>query len=231
MGRQQHGDLLLAGDAGQQADDLLNTADVQVGQRLVQQEQPGAADQGVRDQHPLLLATGQIPHPGIGEALGIDRVQHLADRLAARPRAQRYTEAVPIQPERDQVPGPHRHVRVQEDLLRDIADGRVPPGAWPSQDGHAPGGRPLQAEDHPQQRRLACPVRADQAGELAGADGEAYVVEDLPAAQGHADPGDVEDLFCDGAGRRPVGHHSFCVEILSATALRRALTSATIHDW
>ena len=64
VGGQQHGDLLLAGDAGEQADDLLAAAEVEVGQRLVQQQQPGAADQGVRDQHPLLLAAGQSSRPG-----------------------------------------------------------------------------------------------------------------------------------------------------------------------
>jgi hypothetical protein len=37
----------------------------------------------VSDQHPLLLAAGRIPDPGIGEPVGVDGVQHLPHRLTA----------------------------------------------------------------------------------------------------------------------------------------------------
>ena len=72
--RDQHGDLLLRGDPAEQRDDLLLAADVEVGQRLVEQQQPGTADQRVRDQDPLLLAAGQVADPGVGEPLGVDGV-------------------------------------------------------------------------------------------------------------------------------------------------------------
>ena len=67
MGGEQHGDALVAGDPVEQLDDLVAAAQVEVGQRLVQQQQLGSADQGVGDQDPLLLATGQPPDPGVGE--------------------------------------------------------------------------------------------------------------------------------------------------------------------
>src|SRR4029077_2073095 len=79
---QQHGDLLLAGDPGEQGDDLLAAAQVEVGQRLIEQEQPGPADQCVGDQYPLLLAARQVPDPSVGEPVGVDGVQHLPHRLA-----------------------------------------------------------------------------------------------------------------------------------------------------
>ncbi len=44
------------GDPRQQSDDLLGAAQVEVRQRLVEQQQRRAADQRVRDQDPLLLA-------------------------------------------------------------------------------------------------------------------------------------------------------------------------------
>ncbi len=55
---------------------------VEVGERLVEQQQPRPADQRVGDQHPLLLAAGQVPDARVGEALGLDRRQHLVDELA-----------------------------------------------------------------------------------------------------------------------------------------------------
>ena len=51
------------------------------------------------------------------------------------------------------------------------------------EDRYPAAGGPLQAEDHPQQRRLARAVGADQPGELPGVDGEADIVEDLPPRQ------------------------------------------------
>ncbi len=58
------------------------------------------------------------------------------------------------------------------------------------------------------------------------------------AAEADADPLDGERLAVAGGQARlgrdhrvPVRHHSLAVEILSATALRSAWTSASIHDW
>ena len=100
-------------------------ADVEVGQRLVEQQQPGPADQGVGDQHPLLLAPGELPDPGVGEAAR--RRRRAASR---RPRARRLLERsgipkpVTVDPERHQVPGPQRHVGVEQRLLGHVADRR-----------------------------------------------------------------------------------------------------------
>ena len=148
MRGQQYRYLLSGRDAVQQGNDLLAAADVEVGQGLVQQQQPRAADQGVRDQYPLLLPAGQQPHPGISEPGRVDRVQHLGDRFAAGAGGDRDPEPVPVDPQPHQVPGPHRHVRVEEDLLRDIPDRAVPRGPGPPAHGHRPRGGPLQAQDH-----------------------------------------------------------------------------------
>ena len=57
----EHGDLLLRRDARQEVDDLLLAPDVQVREGLVKQQQARPADQCVRDEDPLLLATRKIP--------------------------------------------------------------------------------------------------------------------------------------------------------------------------
>ncbi len=94
--RQQHGDLLLAGDSGQQGDDLLAAAQVEVGQRLVEQQQPGPADQCLGDEDPLLLSAGQRPDPGIGEPIGVNSMQHLPDGVVAVRRPQPESVPVPV---------------------------------------------------------------------------------------------------------------------------------------
>ncbi len=231
VSRDQHRDPLLPGDAGEQRDDLLLAGDVEVGQRLVEQQQAGAADQRVRDQDPLLLPAGQQPDPRVRDVLGVDGRQHLVHQLAPRPRRQRDAEPVPVQAKPDQVPGPQRHVGIELDLLRHVADPRHPRPARPAVDPHLAGVGRQQAEYHPQQGGLARPVGADQADELTGLDPQSHVLEHLAAAESHADVVDGEHVF-GGGGCSLVGHrHNFCVEILSVTARCRAATSASIHDW
>ena len=52
----QHRDLLLAGDAREQRHDFLGAAQVEVRERLIEEQQPRSGDQRVRDQDALLLA-------------------------------------------------------------------------------------------------------------------------------------------------------------------------------
>ena len=56
------------------------------------------------------------------------------------------------------------------------------------------------------------------------------LIEDLPPGQGDTDLLDTEDAG-GSSGARMVGHHSFCVEVLLATALPMAFTSASIQFW
>ena len=136
---------------------------------------------------------------------------------------------LPVDPERHQVPGPQRHVRIEQDLLGDVADGPVPPARGAPSDEDLPGGRAFEAEDHPQQGGLAGAVGADQPGELPGPHAEADVVEDLRRRQRHADALDRQESHRRVAGCRSItGAGSRC---RAATAFRMALTSASIHDW
>ena len=123
----QHRDLLFRRDSRQQIDDLLLAGDVEVRQRLVQEQQPRAADQRVGDQDPLLLTAGELADTRVRESLGVDRVEHLVDLASGATRdGQREAEPLPVDAEPDQVPGAQRHVRVQRDPLRHVADQRSP---------------------------------------------------------------------------------------------------------
>jgi hypothetical protein len=64
---------------------------------------------------------------------------------------------VAVDAERDEVASAQRHVGIQRELLRHVADLRVAARARGTGDEHAPGdGRaPGEPEDHPEQGRLA----------------------------------------------------------------------------
>ena len=80
---EQHSGLELARQAAQQGDDPGDAAHVQIGERFVQQQQAWTPDQGMRDQHPLLLAAGEVADPLIGERRRLHRFEHLVDLPAA----------------------------------------------------------------------------------------------------------------------------------------------------
>ena len=50
----------------EEPDDLLLVAQVEVGQRLVEQQQFGVVDDRLGDGDPLLLAAGELGHPAVG---------------------------------------------------------------------------------------------------------------------------------------------------------------------
>jgi hypothetical protein len=161
---------------------------------------------------------------------------------------------VGIQAEADEVAGAQRHVGVEQELLRHVADPREAPtrpfvpcapdprSALGAAEEDPPGARRLQAQDHPQERGLTGPVGADQPGELAGPDVEMDVAEHLAPAELHADPLHGEDRvaalgllagrgICSRSVALAPGHQSLWVETRRATASRSARTSASIQDW
>ena len=192
------------------ADDLLGAAQIEVRQRLVEQQQLRAADQRVRDQDPLLLAARQLPDARVGERARVDRVEHLLHQRAARAGGEREARAG------------GRRARARPGRARAAAcPGRAGTSAGRSRHRRRDRRRRrrarsraggLQPEDHAEQRRLAGAVGADQAGELARADREADVVEHRPPAQPDGDALDGERLSRLGGGRRSVAHFSVSVE-------------------
>ncbi len=112
----------------------------------------------------------RLADPLVGEALGVHGAQHLVDLLALGPAGQRQAEPVPVQAQADQVAGADRHVRVELDLLRHVADQALAGRVRLTADADRARGRRGQPEDDPQQGRLPGAVGADQADELAGAD-------------------------------------------------------------
>ena len=179
---------------------------------------------------PLQLAPGELADACVGKSLRVYGCEHLVYELAPPTRRKRHAETVPVDAEPHEVTRPQGHVRVEVDPLGDIADGTVAPLARSARDLHRARRRHLESEDHLEHRRLARPVRADEAGELPRAHSEADLVEDLAPGEDQRHALEREHLLPAVTGLCR-GAHKRSVEILSATAFRRALTSASIQVW
>ena len=94
---------------------------------------------------------------------------------------QRYAQPAAVYAQFDQVPGPHWEVRVEQHLLRDVADGMT--SRPPTGQRYTARRNWLEAEDRPQQRGLAGTVHPDEACDLPCCDRERDLAEDLPARQ------------------------------------------------
>jgi hypothetical protein len=70
-------------------------------------------------------------------------VQHRVDRFSSLLGRDGEAEAVPVDPERHEVTGTQRHVRVEQNLLGDVTDRRVPVGSGRPKHEHASRARTL----------------------------------------------------------------------------------------
>ena len=224
MSGEQHRGLEFPRQAPQQRNDPSNAADIQIGERFVEQQQPRTADQSVRDQQALLLAARQVADPLIAERRSIHRVEHFVHLATTPLRGQRHTQTVAIEAERHEIARAHRHVGVKHEFLRHVAD-RGPAAAL---DGHTAARRRDEAEDRAQERRLSRPVGADQTAELARIQSEVDILENGAAGERDARLTDCENLApCQHVRQCP-----FCsvsVDALFVSAFSRAATSASIH--
>ena len=184
----------------EQRDDLLHAPRVEVGQGLVEEQQLRSADEGVGDEHPLLLAAREASRPGCRRTPRRRRRASVWSTgwrcsFGRRPNPNRW----PSRPERHQVPGPHRDVGIEDDLLGHVAERPrlAVRGSPPHPDG--PGVRAAAAEDDPQQCRLADAVGPDEPGELA-ADGSRRRRRRAPIVRPENETLDLVDLR--GRGRR-----------------------------
>ena len=107
----------------EQRHDLLHALRVEVRERLVQQEELRPADQGVRDEDPLLLSPGELPRrlSAKRSASTSCRICSTSSRWLRAPS--REAVAMGVEPERDEVTRAHRDVGVDDDLLRHVAEG------------------------------------------------------------------------------------------------------------
>jgi hypothetical protein len=157
---------------------------IEIGQRLVEQKYLGIAHDGATHGDALALSAGELPRIAIeigGEPENFRRaIDPLGDLIVARA----------AQPHGEAHIGGDRHVRIERVILehhrgvalfgRQVVDDAV---------GNADlaGADVLQSRDHPQQRGLAAPGRADQHDEFAIGDLDIHVMDYMDRAKGFAD--------------------------------------------
>ncbi len=155
----------------QQVEHFVAGLDVDAGGGFVHQQELGAGEQGPGDEHPLLLAPGQLADVAItelGDTQALQHLGHLELLLPAGPG--------------EQAPGGtgHEHALAH-------GDREVPVDGLHL--GHVGGGQPRPAPDRageegnpshdgPEQRRLSRARRSHHPAELTGDDGEVDVDED-----------------------------------------------------
>ncbi len=176
--------------------DLVPQQGIEVGQRLVEQHQPGLVHQGAGQRHTLLLAAGQLrrrPVDPPGEPHLPEHPRHPFADLGLRH---------PAHPQRQADVAGHRHVRPDGIGLEHDAEfarfGRqVDPGGGvehhlAADPDHA-GIRRFQPGQAAQHRRLAAPAGAEQRGRTAFADGERNPVQRRMRSVAFDQPVDLDE--------------------------------------
>src|SRR5215211_4040128 len=162
VGDHHHRHPALAVEAGQQFQDLLARARVEVAGGLVGQQHGRVADQGPGDGHPLLLAPRELGGPVLEPVPEPDRGQGLGGQPPPLGPAK-----APVDKGQADVGdrrGPGQQLEVLEHEPDDpVADrGQLvlgQPGDVAAVEAQGPRGRPVQPAEQPQQGRLARPAR------------------------------------------------------------------------
>jgi hypothetical protein len=137
---------------------------VEVGERLVEEEQTGPPDHRPPHRHTLALTAGQPAGSPIEHVVDMEQLGDLADPACdlVVPHARHLQREA-------EVLG-HGHVRIERSALeghREVTPLRRQVGHVVTVDDDLPRRRLLQAGDHPQQGGLAAPRRSDHHDELA----------------------------------------------------------------
>ncbi len=143
---------------------VLAEAGVERSERLVEQQHARAQDEGARERDALLLAARELARL----ALLVARELHQRERLGDRLGALALRDLLVLEPEGDVV----GHVEVREERVAlehgvDVAAVRRRLRDVLAVEQDAPAGRPLEARDHAQRRRLAAAGGPDHGEELA----------------------------------------------------------------
>jgi len=166
--------------------------DIEVRERLVEQQQLRTRCKGTGEGHALLLSTGQLVRKAAARVGQADHIEQFGHASGALRRGHA------TQPEAD-VAG-HGQVREQRIVLEHHADlpllrGHLPtgPGDFDAVDQDPAGHHRLEAGDAAQDGRLAAAACAEQAADLAARERERQVVEHGDRSVGMADLFEAED--------------------------------------
>ena len=187
VGGDEHGQPVL-GEAVDLVPELAPRLRIDAGGRLVEEQQPRLVHDAGGEREPLLPAAGERAGELVLAARQAEAVERLVDGLAeVRQR---------IEPRDELEVLADRQILVEGEALRHVADLALDRLGLAldvvAEAGPLAGGRPEQAADQADRRRLAGAVRPEEADDLARRDLEVDIVHD----------GLVAEAFWSGRGRR-----------------------------
>ena len=162
---------------------------VEVGERLVEQQQLRPLDQGAGECHALLLAAGELRRPALQQLLHL----HQACRLLGAPARVRLGHLLELEREHDVLQ--HAHVRIERVGLEhdaDIAIARLDLVDQGAVEQHLAAARQVDAGEHQQARRLAAAGRAEQGYELAVLDHQVHARDHQDVAEALLDVAELD---------------------------------------
>jgi len=168
--------LALTGQPAQEAAQPADPFRVQSVGGLVEDDHPGVPEQCGREAEPLAHAHGVASGALVRRGRDADQLEHLVDPTVLDPADRgQYPQVVASGPARVEV----RRLQCRTHLLQRVGDVVVVLAV----DRRGALGRPDQPEQHSQGRRFSGAVRAEEAGDPTGLDGEVEVVDGSEAAE------------------------------------------------
>jgi hypothetical protein len=187
---------------------LLQTADkfhhsalvvrIEADQRLVEEQETRAAEQGLGEEQPLALAAGQLAERPPGETGRADQAEDPLDIMPPGGVQKRQSPAVAVDRRGDEIPAAQPGRRDRAAGLRHVADRRISARGRCTEDADAPGRRTKQAQDRTHHRGLPGTVRAEHTDERVLGDDEIHPRKDIAAAQLERDAFELDGV--QGAG-------------------------------
>src|SRR5581483_1883962 len=194
---QEHGDAFVA-DAADELAERQPLRRIHAGGGLVQREQPRLGGERTGNFQPALIAVRQAPRAVVGAGADADVIEQ---RQGARQNLALLGERARVAQHRAEHAGPRAHVAADHHILERREVGEEPDVLKGARD--AGGGNFMRRQrrdialgeakaaavgcvdtgEQVEKRRLACPVRADQAIDVARGDGEGDVLQRLQSAE------------------------------------------------
>ena len=131
---------------------------------------PRVSDQRLGKQKPLLLAPGKLSNRTVGVCFGIHRTNRRGRRAFNARTRESHAPPVAVDAKAHEVASANRQLGVERGPLGNVADQRIAPAGFLAQHMQLPVGRGKQAEDHPDQGRLAAAVGPEDGDPVLPAD-------------------------------------------------------------
>jgi hypothetical protein len=224
VGGEQHGDSKFGLQGLHQRDHLMLVMGIEADQRLIEQQQPRAANERLGEQQALPFAAGSLRQRPPSQIPGADKIKRPIDLGPRRLANHRQAQAMPIDHAGDEIPAAQPHAIGHAAGLGHVADSGIAPCGRLAEDADRAAVRGHQPEDPAHQRGLAGAVRAKDTDKLVRGDRQADTGQDDTLAKHQPDIEELDRVHRGAWGKsRPVAPWG--------TARPIASSWVCIHAW